>query len=52
MKFTEEEIKETIAQTKITDMMKDVFTMHGAVDVDTPILSPALESFTVFVSMR
>ena len=54
LKDSEEELltKEAIAKSMLRQTFKNVFTLHGAVDIDIPILSPMQDSATIFSSMR
>lgn len=44
--------KEAIAKSMLKQTFKKVFMLHGAIDVDIPILSPMQDSATIFSSMK
>ena len=45
-------LKEAIARSKLGSSMKEIFILHGAVDLSIPIISPVQDSFTIFSSLR
>eukprot|EP00347_Sterkiella_histriomuscorum_P020704 403336798 len=44
--------KESIAKSMLKNSFKQVFVMHGAMDIDIPILAPVMDQATIFVSLR
>ena len=50
--LNETRIKEAILKSKIKQDLKKVFVLHGAIDIEIPIIAPMQDSTTVFFSMR
>jgi hypothetical protein len=45
-------IKEAIVKSKVKSKLKKIFVVHGAIDIDIPILAPVQDSATIFLSLR
>ena len=44
-------MKEAITKSRVASTLKDIFVLHGAIDLDIPILSPASDSSTIFLNV-
>jgi len=44
--------KDAIARSTLKKKLKDIFILHGAIDIDLPLLAPVQDSFTLLLSLR
>lgn len=44
--------KEAIAKSMLKQTFKSVFKLHGALDIDVPVIAPVTDQATIFISLR